>query len=82
MYRFLQMGGGHPNTTGNVTNTSLGKPGLSGMACTSIVAQDETGHIFHGRNLDWNLPDDIRNMTVQVVCHGCTLCTLISTVEY
>jgi len=82
MYRFLQMGGGHPNTTGNVTNTSLGKPGLSGMACTSIVAQDETGHIFHGRNLDWNLPDDIRNMTVQVACYGCTLCTLISTVGY
>ena len=27
-------------------------PGL----CTSIVAQDAAGSIWHGRNLDWNLP--------------------------
>ena len=36
------------------------------MACTSIVAQDPTGNIFHGRNLDWDIPDNIRNLTVQV----------------
>lgn len=51
-----QIGGGHPNTT----NTS------AGLACTSIVAQSSDGTLFHGRNLDWNLPDDIRNITVIV----------------
>lgn len=52
----IQIGGGHPNTT----NTSVG------LACTSIVAQSSDGILFHGRNLDWNLPDDIRNITVIV----------------
>lgn len=67
------MGGGHPTTTGNVINSSHVIPAslkresqaayYSGQACTSIVAQDETGSTIHGRNLDWNLPDDLRNMT-------------------
>ncbi len=57
-----QLGGGHPNTTGNVT----GNAGFGEMACTSIVAEDETGNVFHGRNLDWDIPDYLRNLTVQV----------------
>lgn len=69
----VQVGGGHPTTTGNVINSSHVIPAslkresqaayYSGQACTSIVAQDETGSTIHGRNLDWNLPDDLRNMT-------------------
>ncbi|XP_065911748.1 N-acylethanolamine-hydrolyzing acid amidase-like [Dysidea avara] len=55
-YEMRRIGGGHPNTT----NTS------AGLACTSIVAQDSDGTIFHGRNLDWNLPDEIRNISIMV----------------
>ena len=66
----MQFGGGRANTTGNSTipppPASVGHeiPG-SGMACTSIVAQDPSGTVFHGRNMDWNLPDNLRNITVQ-----------------
>jgi penicillin V acylase-like amidase (Ntn superfamily) len=35
------------------------------MGCTSIVAQDPSGNVFHGRNMDWNLPNNLRNLTVQ-----------------
>ncbi|XP_006871665.1 PREDICTED: N-acylethanolamine-hydrolyzing acid amidase [Chrysochloris asiatica] len=34
--------------------------------CTSIVAQDSKGHIFHGRNLDYAYGDILRNLTVDV----------------
>ncbi|EGD73962.1 hypothetical protein PTSG_05656 [Salpingoeca rosetta] len=34
-------------------------------ACTSIVAQRSNGTIFHGRNLDFNLPD-LQQTTVEV----------------
>eukprot|EP00471_Norrisiella_sphaerica_P008577 CAMPEP_0184503630 /NCGR_PEP_ID=MMETSP0113_2-20130426/52007_1 /TAXON_ID=91329 /ORGANISM="Norrisiella sphaerica, Strain BC52" /LENGTH=440 /DNA_ID=CAMNT_0026893165 /DNA_START=1434 /DNA_END=2752 /DNA_ORIENTATION=+ len=37
-------------------------PGL----CSSIVARDEDGHIYHGRNLDWNLPDSVLKMAINV----------------
>eukprot|EP00041_Stephanoeca_diplocostata_P009539 m.147257 g.147257 ORF g.147257 m.147257 type:complete len:443 (-) comp17783_c0_seq1:180-1508(-) len=37
-------------------------PGL----CTSVVAEDREGHIFHGRNLDWNLPLAVRKLVVDV----------------
>ncbi|KAM8757476.1 N-acylethanolamine-hydrolyzing acid amidase-like [Acanthopagrus schlegelii] len=34
--------------------------------CTSIVAQDKNGHVYHGRNLDY--PHDVlKNLTVNVV---------------
>lgn len=34
--------------------------------CTSIVAQDKNGHVYHGRNLDY--PHDVlRNLTVNIV---------------
>ncbi|XP_010732972.1 N-acylethanolamine-hydrolyzing acid amidase isoform X2 [Larimichthys crocea] len=36
--------------------------------CTSIVAQDKNGHVYHGRNLDY--PHSVlRNLTVNVVFH-------------
>lgn len=31
--------------------------------CTSIVAQDEEGNIFHGRNLDYGFADILRNIS-------------------
>jgi len=34
--------------------------------CTSIVAQDADGHIYHGRNLDYNDANFMRNFTIQV----------------
>ncbi|KAM8914293.1 N-acylethanolamine-hydrolyzing acid amidase-like isoform 2-T2 [Spinachia spinachia] len=34
--------------------------------CTSIVAQDKTGHVYHGRNLDYPHPV-LRNLTMDVV---------------
>ncbi|XP_023600577.1 N-acylethanolamine-hydrolyzing acid amidase [Myotis lucifugus] len=34
--------------------------------CTSIVAQDSKGHIYHGRNLDYPFGDFLRKMTVDV----------------
>ncbi|XP_069007776.1 N-acylethanolamine-hydrolyzing acid amidase-like [Embiotoca jacksoni] len=34
--------------------------------CTSIVAQDKDGHVFHGRNLDYPHPA-LRNLTFNVV---------------
>ncbi|TKS71219.1 N-acylethanolamine-hydrolyzing acid amidase [Collichthys lucidus] len=36
--------------------------------CTSIVAQDKNGHVYHGRNLDYPHPV-LRNLTVNVVFH-------------
>lgn len=67
----MQLGGGRPNTTGNSTvpppSAAVGHQthGSSGIACTSTVAQDPSGNVFHGRNLDWNLPNNLRNLTVQ-----------------
>uniref|UniRef100_A0A8D1SVI1 N-acylethanolamine-hydrolyzing acid amidase n=1 Tax=Sus scrofa TaxID=9823 RepID=A0A8D1SVI1_PIG len=34
--------------------------------CTSIVAQDSRGHIYHGRNLDYAFGRILRNLTVDV----------------
>ena len=34
--------------------------------CTSIVAQDEKGQIWHARNLDYKFADILRNITIQV----------------
>ncbi|EPQ01678.1 N-acylethanolamine-hydrolyzing acid amidase [Myotis brandtii] len=43
--------------------------------CTSIVAQDSKGHIYHGRNLDYPFGDFLRKMTmdVQFLKNGQTL---------
>ena len=35
-------------------------------ACTSIVAQTTDNKILHARNLDYSLPDDLRNITIIV----------------
>ena len=32
--------------------------------CTSIVAQDKEGNIFHGRNLDYDFSEILRNISV------------------
>lgn len=37
-------------------------PGL----CTSIVAEDKEGHIYHGRNLDWNLDVELRKLVIDI----------------
>ncbi|XP_053311685.1 N-acylethanolamine-hydrolyzing acid amidase [Spea bombifrons] len=34
--------------------------------CTSIIAQDEKGNVYHGRNLDYNFADILRNLTVEL----------------
>jgi len=34
--------------------------------CTSTVAQDSEGRIFHARNLDYSFPDYLRNITIEV----------------
>ena len=34
--------------------------------CTSVVAQDASGTIVHGRNLDWNLPPAVRELVVDL----------------
>ncbi|XP_031326744.1 N-acylethanolamine-hydrolyzing acid amidase isoform X1 [Camelus dromedarius] len=34
--------------------------------CTSIVAQDSRGHIYHGRNLDYAFGNLLRNLTMDV----------------
>ena len=56
-----QLGPGHPNTTGG----SIGDE-YTPQACTSIVAVDENDSLFHGRNMDWDMPNYLRNLTVLV----------------
>ncbi|XP_043917161.1 N-acylethanolamine-hydrolyzing acid amidase isoform X2 [Protopterus annectens] len=34
--------------------------------CTSIIAQDSKGNIYHGRNLDYNFENILRNLTIDV----------------
>jgi len=34
--------------------------------CTSIVAQDSNGHMYHGRNLDFDLADVLRKLVIRV----------------
>ena len=43
-------------------DASVGSPGL----CTSIVAQTAGGEIYHGRNLDWNLPVAVRHLVLDL----------------
>lgn len=56
-----RLGGGIPNITETHSSTDQYVFG-----CTSIVAQDKAGNVFHGRNMDWNLPDNLRNTTIQI----------------
>ncbi|MEE6521810.1 hypothetical protein FKM82_020129, partial [Ascaphus truei] len=34
--------------------------------CTSIIAQDEKGNIYHGRNLDYSFGGLLRNLTTDL----------------
>ncbi|KAM4807792.1 N-acylethanolamine-hydrolyzing acid amidase [Rhinophrynus dorsalis] len=34
--------------------------------CTSIIAEDEKGHIYHGRNLDYDFVDILRTITMDL----------------
>ena len=34
--------------------------------CTSVVANNPKGGILHGRNLDWNLPEELRSLVLTV----------------
>ena len=46
--------------------TAFGRSGKGSLACTSIVAEALNGTIYHGRNLDYNLTDVLRNLTIVV----------------
>ncbi|XP_046513091.1 N-acylethanolamine-hydrolyzing acid amidase isoform X2 [Equus quagga] len=56
----------------DVLNISLADGLLINLAyecsafCTSIVAQDSRGHIYHGRNLDYTFGTFLRKLTVDV----------------
>ena len=65
-------GGRIKTTNGSVPDPPVGGRKHMPSACTSIVAQDTKGVVHHGRNLDWNLPNYLRNLTVQVpTTHSC-----------
>jgi N-acylethanolamine-hydrolysing acid amidase len=67
--------------------TAYNNQKLSGRVkmCTSIVAQTVNGTIYHGRNLDYNFPDLLRDLTIivdfqqggQTVYSGTTFAGLI-----
>lgn len=46
--------------------TAFGKKSNAKGACTSIVAMAADGTMYHGRNLDYNLADILRNLTIVV----------------
>ena len=50
------------NSAGVVWMESEDGPG----ACTSMVAEDANRRVFHGRNLDWNLPPQMRQFILDV----------------
>lgn len=39
---------------------------LSCRFCTSIIAQDDNGNIYHGRNLDYMFRDVLSKVTIDV----------------
>ncbi|QDZ18849.1 N-acylethanolamine-hydrolyzing acid amidase [Chloropicon primus] len=69
-YEVRRLGGGIHNTTGPCDDCM--HEGQGGNMCTSIVARQPDGNIVHGRNLDWNIPADLRNfvMTVKFTQNG------------
>lgn len=46
----------------------LTDPIHSGM-CTSVVANNKEGQIIHGRNLDWNLPEEVKQLLITAEFH-------------
>lgn len=69
IFPLIQLGGGRINTTGNVTHSTPNSGGM-GIACTSILAFNKSGNVFHGRTLDWEMPVNMRNLTIQVRVHS------------
>ena len=74
-YEVRRLGGGIHNTTGPCD--SCMHEGQGGNMCTSIVARKPDGKLVHGRNLDWNIPAQLRNfvMTIHFVKDGEVLFT-------
>lgn len=63
------------NVTGPVPNCGVGATSAFGNRdpetdgpglCTSIVGHDSAGRVFHGRNLDWQIPTPLRKLMVDV----------------
>jgi N-acylethanolamine-hydrolysing acid amidase len=44
--------------------TSFNRHIFAPFACTSIIAEDSKGRIYHGRNLDYDMGDLLRNVTI------------------
>ncbi|XP_065911752.1 N-acylethanolamine-hydrolyzing acid amidase-like [Dysidea avara] len=82
MYEFRKlMGDHHFNITPNSTDSkSVHPPGIFG--CVSMVAQDLEGRVLHGRILDWNLPNELRNASfiVEYVSNGSVIFTGINSI--
>ena len=64
-YEARSLGGGIHNTTGPCDDCMQGK-GASGNMCTSIIARQSDGKVIHGRNLDWNIPAELRNFVMTI----------------
>ena len=61
--------GGRPQAYGNLQmldeDDLISERDGPGM-CTSFVAHNPEGEIFHGRNLDWNLQDSLKEFIINV----------------
>eukprot|EP01130_Rhizamoeba_saxonica_P016736 TRINITY_DN7795_c0_g1_i2.p1 TRINITY_DN7795_c0_g1~~TRINITY_DN7795_c0_g1_i2.p1 ORF type:complete len:386 (+),score=75.02 TRINITY_DN7795_c0_g1_i2:165-1322(+) len=58
IYELRSLGGGHKNITPSGVEEMYNP-----KACTSIIASDKNDIAWHVRNMDWNLPNDMRNLT-------------------
>jgi len=52
-------------TTGILQPPKYRQPGTTGL-CTSVVANTQQSTVVHGRNLDWNVPQVLRKLMVDV----------------
>jgi len=72
LYPYLGDYAGEINSWASAVNISIGKAILLNVIyeveawCTSIVARDIYGRLYHGRNLDFNLAPVLRNITLNV----------------
>ncbi|CAJ0570528.1 unnamed protein product, partial [Mesorhabditis spiculigera] len=46
--------------------TAFDRKHIFGLGCTSLVAEDARGRIWHGRNLDYEMGDLLKNITVLI----------------
>ena len=68
LYELRGLNGSHPNITGGrLPPTPKPQPSSQWGACTSTVVGTPSDGVYHQRNLDWNLPGPMRNMTFE--CH-------------